>query len=80
MQDDQIYDRLSSVFKSVFNDEDLTLSAEITADDIDEWDSFTHIRLIVEVEKAFGIKFATSDIARFENVGQLAEMIGQKLG
>ena len=54
MREEQIYDRLNGVFRDVFDDETITVDAETTANDIDDWDSLEHIRLIAAVEDEFG--------------------------
>ena len=75
-----IYEKLTPVFRDVLDDDALELTPALTAKDVDEWDSLTHVRLILSVEKAPGIHFATAELAQFENVGQLADMIADKLG
>jgi acyl carrier protein len=62
MDDVQIYSRLARVFNEVFDDETIELTPQLTAKDVDGWDSLTHIRLILSVEKAFKIRFNTSEI------------------
>lgn len=78
MQQDAIYAKLSDVFEEVF-DEEIELSPELTAEDVDGWDSITHIRLILSIEEAFGIKFAAAEVGEPKNVGDLVEMIERKL-
>ena len=63
----------------IFDEDDLELTAATTANDIAEWDSLRHIRLIIAVEKEFDIKFLTSEVNEFKNVGELAERIQAKL-
>jgi acyl carrier protein len=75
-----IYERLTPIFHDVFDDDDIVLTPELTADDVDEWDSLSHIRLVVGVEKALGISFTSAEIASLENVGQFAELVNGKLG
>jgi len=75
MDDAQLYSRLTSVFHDVFDDETIEVTPQLTAMDVDGWDSLTHIRLILTVEKAFKVKFSTSEIGKLENVGQLAALI-----
>jgi acyl carrier protein len=66
---------LTDIFHDVFDDESIKVTPELTAKDVDGWDSLTHIRLILTVEKAFKIKFSTSEIGKLENVGDLAKLI-----
>ena len=53
----EIYERLNDVFQDVFDDDEITVSANTTAEDIEDWDSLEHIRLIAAVEQNFGIRF-----------------------
>jgi len=75
MDDAQIYSRLARVFNEVFDDETIELTPQLTAKDVDGWDSLTHIRLILSVEKAFKIRFNTSEIGNLENVGDLVTLV-----
>ena len=61
---------LQEVFQRVFGDDAIQLRDNMTADDIDGWDSLAHINLIIAVERAFGIKFATAEISRTKEPGQ----------
>jgi acyl carrier protein len=72
---DDIYQRLTPIFEDVFDEDDVTITAATTANDIAEWDSLRHIRLIIAVEKEFDIKFLTSEVNDFKNVGELVEKI-----
>jgi acyl carrier protein len=74
----ETYARLSTVMQKVFKQQDLIAHAELTARSVKGWDSLAHIRFILEVERAFGIKFATPEISKFKNVGELAEMVEKK--
>ena len=67
------------IFRDVLDNEDIVLHAETTADDIEEWDSLTHIQLIVAIEKHFRIRFTTAEITSFKNVGEMCEAISKKL-
>lgn len=74
----EIFEKLNEVFSDVFNEE-ITVTAETTADDIDEWDSLTHITLISEVEDTFGMKFSMKDVLGMQNVGEMAEIIEKSI-
>ena len=74
-----IYDEMNAVFRKVFDDDDITVSAETTANDVEKWDSLSHINLVYVLEKHFGIKFRNSEILKWKNVGQMAESIAEKL-
>jgi acyl carrier protein len=75
MDEAQIYSRLAEIFEDVFDEDNITITPELSAKDVDGWDSLTHIRLILTIEKAFKIKFSTSEIGRLENVGDLVSLI-----
>ncbi|MDX9863152.1 MAG: acyl carrier protein [Rhodospirillales bacterium] len=74
-----IYQQLLPIFHDVFDREDIELTPELAAADLDEWDSLTNIRLFVAIEQAFGIRFGSDEINSLRNVGELAEMIETKL-
>lgn len=78
MTDEEIYAGLTAVFRRQFKDEDLSITPEMTAEDVKGWDSLAHVRLILSVEKQFGVKFKTSEVAAFENVGDLAALVRAK--
>lgn len=75
MDESQIYARLAEIFEDVFDEDLIEVTPELSAKDVDGWDSLTHIRLILTVEKAFKIKFSTSEIGKLENVGDLVTLI-----
>jgi acyl carrier protein len=75
----QIYKQLTQVFQDVFDDDSISAKPELSASDIDGWDSVTHIRLMLTVEKAFSIKFSTSEISSLKNVGDLVTLIKARL-
>ena len=79
MRRDQIYGKLRNIFLSVLSRESIELLPETSASDVEEWDSLSHVKLILAVENEFEIRFATAELTRFENVGQLVDMIDEKL-
>ncbi|HTA64296.1 MAG TPA: acyl carrier protein [Xanthomonadaceae bacterium] len=78
MEKQEIYARLTDVFHDVFDDESIVVRPELSAKDVDEWDSLAHIRLMLTVEKAFGVQFSTSEIGKLKDVGELAELVRSK--
>ena len=74
-----ISEQLIKIFKEVFSDDTITLAAQTTADDIDGWDSMSHINLIIAIEIAFGIEFTNEEIRSFDNVGDMQKCIERKL-
>lgn len=79
MENAEIYEQLTEVFRDVLNDESLRLSAELTAADVPKWDSFNHINIVVATEERFGIKFKTAELEQLRNVGQFVDLIDRKL-
>jgi acyl carrier protein len=79
MTDADILEKLTAIFRDVFDDDSLVLTEEMTADDVEEWDSFNHINIIVATEASFGIKFQTAEIEELKNVGHLVQLIKRKL-
>jgi acyl carrier protein len=75
---DEVLERLTEVFRSMFDDPSIQLAATTTADDVDGWDSLMHINLIVAIEKEFRVKFATAEVTLLKNVGDLVELIHRK--
>lgn len=74
-----IYGKLTEIFRDVFDDDSLRVTPELTAADVDEWDSLNHIRLVLSVERAFGLRFSAAQVGRLKNVGEFAALIGAKL-
>jgi acyl carrier protein len=75
MDETQIYLRITGILQDVFDDESIEGTPQLAAKDVDGWDSLAHIRLMLTVEKAFKIKFTTSEIGRLENVGDLVALV-----
>ena len=75
MNDNQLHQQLTDVFRSVFKSNNITITSETTAADIAEWDSLNHVQLILAVEAAFGIRFRHAEVASFENVGDMIQAI-----
>ncbi|HTF28352.1 MAG TPA: acyl carrier protein [Flavitalea sp.] len=75
----EVLTQAKEVFKDTLDNDKIELTPETTADDIEEWDSLSHIQLIVALEKHFKIKFTTAEITSYKNVGQMAESISRKL-
>ncbi len=76
---EQIYQRLTNVFREFFDDDEIEIDAETTADDIDDWDSLNHITLMAAVEDEFGIRLSMGEVSGLDNVGALAEIIRKKI-
>lgn len=78
MEKAEVYSKLTGVFRDVFDEDDLALSPQTTTDGVDGWDSLSHIRLVLAVSKAFGVKFSASEIGSLKNVGEFADLIEKK--
>ena len=73
------YETLMGVFRQVFDNPEITLTPETTADDVEGWDSLSHVNLIMAVENKFNIRFKQKEVLNFKNVGDLARCIESKL-
>jgi acyl carrier protein len=75
----ELREKLNRIFREVFDDEDLSISPDMTANDIDGWDSLSHVNLIVAIETSFAITFSQKELLTFKNVGDLMGCIRGKL-
>lgn len=73
-----INERLNEVFRNVFDDDDIVVDRDTTADDIEDWDSLEHIRLIGAVEREFGVKFSMKEVSTMKNVGEMMDIIAAR--
>ena len=79
MVKNEISEKLTLIFRKIFNNQALSLTNELTANDVDNWDSLTHMLLISEIEDAFAIKFKLKELNKMRNVGDMIEIILSKL-
>jgi len=79
MERNEIVNRAQEVFRDVFDLDDLVINEEMVADDVEEWDSLSHIQLVVALEKAFSLKFTSREIMSWEKVGDLIDCIEKKV-
>lgn len=75
----EIHNEVQEIFRDVFDEEDIVITDETNADDIDEWDSLSQIRLTVSIEKKFGIKFDFGELTSLHNVGEMIDLIEKKI-
>ena len=75
----ELVEKLTKTFRSTFDDDNLIITDDLTANDVDNWDSLTHMILISEVENEFCIKFKLKDLNKMKNVGALIEIIISKI-
>jgi len=79
MQEREIVEKLEASFRKVFNMNTLEIKREMTANDIDKWDSLTHMLLISEIEDTFEIRFKLKELNRMKNVGDMIDLISEKM-
>lgn len=79
MEKNKILAKMQDIFCDILDNDEIVLNDDTTADDIDEWDSLTHIQLIVAIEKEFGIKLTSIEVRSLANVGEMAECILKKI-
>ena len=79
MNREEIVAKVREAFIKVLDHEDFELTETTTADDVDGWESITHMMIISEVEKQFGIKFKLMDLMNMNNVGDLIKTVEKEL-
>ncbi len=80
MSEQEIFDGVQEIFRTVFDDDSLVLTRETTADDIEDWDSLEQINLLVAIEKKFSIKFKLEDVKNLPNVGAMLDLVKRLAG
>ena len=75
-----VKEKLQCIFREVFEDDDIILQENMTAEDIEDWDSLTHIQLIENIEVEFGITFTLQEVTKLNNVGEFIDLTEQKVG
>jgi acyl carrier protein len=79
MSKEDILPEVQDIMRDVFDLDDLEISPATTAEDIEEWDSLSHIRLIVAIERKFKFKFKNSEIEGLKNVQDLVNLVATKI-
>lgn len=79
MERTEIIEKLTAVFQDVFSDNSILLDNEMTANDVEKWDSLTHMLLISTIEEKFGVKFKLKELNKLKKVGDIIEILGEKL-
>ncbi len=75
MTENQIIEKLTNIFQKVFKKNEIHITREMTAADVNGWDSLSHVEMIANVEKEFAIKFKMKDVIKMKNVGDLIDTI-----
>ena len=78
LDSDQL-EKLSNVFRVLFNLPDIELNDNLTAKDISGWDSFNHVNLIINIEEEFNVRFSNSEVGGLQNVGNLKTLLASKI-
>lgn len=78
MTTEQVKYTLTKVFQDVFDDDTIVMRPSLSADDVDAWDSLTHIRMLLTVEREFKITFSVTEVGDLKNVGELTDLILKK--
>lgn len=79
MDREKIFKELQPIFQDMFDDDELVVTDETNAAQIEDWDSLAQIRLIVAIEKHFAIKFVFEELQNLNNVGEMVDLIQKKL-
>lgn len=74
-----ILERVESILRDVLDLPQLEVSSDLTAQDVEEWDSIAHIRVVVAIEQEFKIKFALGELQSLQNVGDMLRLIEKKM-
>jgi len=78
MTEVEVIAKLEQVFRDIFDEEELIINNETTAEDIEDWDSLAHINLVVSIEKEFDVKFALGELQALRNVGGMVDLVIRK--
>ena len=79
MEMERVLNEVENIFRDILDEESLNLTRDTTANDVDGWDSLTHIQLIVAIEKHFKVKFSSKEILSWKNVGELLDSLKDKV-
>lgn len=79
MEKNEIIEKLTKIFYEIFGDNTIVLRDNMTANDVENWNSLTHMLMITKVEEVFGIKFKLRELNKLKNVGDLCNTIAEKL-
>ena len=79
MENKEIFEKLTDIFRDVMDNDEIFLEENTTAEDIEEWDSLAHVQLIEKIESVFGVKFSAKEMMSWEDVGEFVDSIKAKL-
>lgn len=72
-------EKLQEIFRDIFDDEELVITEEMTATDIEDWDSLAQINLIIAIEKEFKVRFSLEEVSKLKNIGEMLDLIKLKV-
>ncbi|MCB8566635.1 acyl carrier protein [Fusobacterium ulcerans] len=72
-------EKLQEIFRDIFDDEELVITEEMTAADIEDWDSLAQINLIIAIEKEFKVRFSLEEVSKLKNIGEMLDLIKFKV-
>ena len=72
-------ERLQEIFRDIFDDEELIIREDMSANDIEDWDSLAQINLIIAIEKEFKVKFNLEEVSSLKNIGEMLELLSNKI-
>ena len=75
MTDTEIYEKLTGIFREIFSDDSIVAHADMTANEVERWDSLSHIDMMLLVESTFGVRIPTRIITGIKNVGELVDYL-----
>lgn len=75
MERNVVLEKLQEIFRDAMDNHEIALNDSTTSNDIEEWDSLSHIRLIIAIEKEFGLKFTSKQILSWKNIGEFVDNI-----
>lgn len=75
MERNVVLEKVQEIFRDVMDNDEILLNDSTTSNDIEEWDSLSHIQLVVAIEKKFGLKFNSNQILSWKNVGEMVDLI-----
>jgi acyl carrier protein len=79
MNKEEIKIKVQEIFQDVFQSPSLEINPEMTANDVDKWDSLTHLTMIAKVEETFGFRFKLKEMVKMKNVGDMLDIINEKI-
>ncbi len=79
MERNAIFEKLTTIFREVFKDDNIVATEDLTSEDVKTWDSLTNMQMVAAVEKEFGIKLQLREIMKWKNVGNMADSIAKKI-